>query len=406
MDFTEGLIEGDGLMQKDVNNAIITDGFWRKSLSAIRSLGKAGFDVSVMGDSIFTTGFWSRFTSQRISSPTAADDEEVFGKKLMLELEKYNKGIYPILFPMEDASLMWIAKNIEKVSPLARILIPPIESLNIAQDKGATICIAKELALPCPKTWEPDNINDFIEIVSDLEPEGFIVKPRSGTGSSGVIYGKQLTLKEWSQHWNCYGNLVIQERIPSEGHGLGVSLLMDNGGECIASFTHERLQQYPVSGGPSTDRQSIHNPQLVELSIKLLKRLSWRGIAMVEWKDDIRDGIPKLIEINPRFWGSLELAVRAGVNFPVLYAKAAMGEKVECATNYPEEVRCRWIIPGDILRYLSQPKEERESFKEFLKDLPHDAEEWDKSDIKGTIASIVCPAIQVLNPHYWKYLRR
>lgn len=46
---------------------------------------------------------------------------------------------------------------------------------------------------------------------------------------------------------------------------------------------------------------------------------------MVEWKVDLRDGRPKLMEINPRFWGSLELAVRSGVNFPSLYADADRG---------------------------------------------------------------------------------
>ena len=393
-------------MQSNINSAIVTDGLWRKSLSTVRSLGKAGFHVTVMGDSIFTTGFWSGFTKKKIFSPVAANDEEGFGDKLINELEQYRNKSAPVLFPMEDASLMWVAKNINRIERIAHILIPSIESLNIAQDKGATIHKAEELGIPCPKTWHPKGINEFIKTVSKLKQESFIVKPTSGTGSSGVLYGKLLSEEEWEEHWNCYGRLIIQDRIPSEGHGIGISILMDNEGECAAYFAHERLQQYPVSGGPSTDRQSIHEFQLIKWSIEFLKELSWRGIAMVEWKNDIRDGIPKLMEINPRFWGSLELAIRSGVNFPVLYAKAALGEKLDPVPDYADGVRCRWMIPGDILRYLSQSKTERESLREFVKGLPYLAEEWDKSDIRGTIASIVCPAANSLNPRYWKYLRR
>lgn len=393
-------------MKNYSHSAIVTDGLWRKSLSAVRSLGKAGFHVSVMGDSVFTTGFWSKFTRKKILSASAANDAEKFGSKLLILLKTYSNKSRPVIFPMEDATLMWIARNIDEIAPYGHVLIPPLESLNIAQDKGATAHIAKELDIPCPQTWEPQNLNDFTEIIKELKQGEFVVKPKSGTGSSGVIYGEFLSPEGWRNHWRKFGQLLVQERIPQEGHGLGVALLMDREGECTAHFVHERLQQYPVSGGPSTDRQSIYYPQLVDWSIKLLKKLSWRGIAMVEWKDDVRDGTPKLMEINPRFWGSLELAVRAGVDFPVLYAKAALGEELGTVPEYPDGIRCRWMIPGEILRYLSQPKDERESLREFAKGLPYIAEEWDKSDIRGVMASIVCPAVLLLNPRYWKYLRR
>jgi len=386
--------------------AIVTDGVWRKSLSAIRSLGKAGFHVIVMGDSLFTTGFWSRYTQNRIIAPVASVELMGFGNSMLDTLRGFNEECIPVLFPMEDASLMWVARNIESVRKYAHILIPPLESLEIAQDKSRTIQIAEEIGIPYPRTWKFSKLSDFLDTVYKLQGISFVVKPRISSGSAGVIYGNPFTPEQWKKHWEHYGRLIIQERIPSEGHGLGVGLLMDNNNECVAQFAYERLHEYPITGGPSTDRKSIYNAVLVEQSIKLLKRLNWKGVAMVEWKLDINTGIHKLIEINPRFWGSLELSIRAGVNFPVLYAKTAIGEKVEPVLDYKENIRCRWMVPGDILRFLNQPKEEREKLRDFLKGLPSSTEEWDKTDIRGSIASVICPALLVLNPRYWKYLRR
>ena len=322
----------------------------------------------------------------------------------MAALEKHGGGI---VCPMEDPSLMWLAENAEKVRTRGGVfLLPPLESLRIAQDKGRTLDLARELGIPAPKTWAPESAREFAAKVLQLRPGEFVTKPRSGTGSSGVKYGDALTEEQWLEHWKLFGAMLIQERVPAEGRGQGVSVLMDQKGECIAAFAHERLQQYPNSGGPSTDRQSIEAPELIEWSVRLLKKLSWRGIAMVEWKLDPRDGKAKLMEINPRFWGSLELAVRSGIDFPKLYAEAALGNVTAKVERYPAQVRCRWMIPGEILRYLTQEKSRRESLLRFLRGLPGMAEEWDRTDLRGALATLICTAALALNPKYWKYVLR
>ncbi|HEY5998539.1 MAG TPA: ATP-grasp domain-containing protein [bacterium] len=369
--------------------ALVTDGLWRKSLSVIRSLGKAGYDVTVSGDSLFTTGFWSRYTGHRLRTPV--------GEGLLRELRR-NPGA--VVFPMEDATLAWVSANRARLEPYARLLLPAHERVVAALDKASTLATAGELGLPVPRTWAPTGPEELTRLVTGLEPGTFVVKPRSGRGSAGVAYAGN----SWARHWENYGPLLVQERIPAEGRGLGVGALLDARGECAAVFAHERLRQYPVSGGPSTDRRSILAPRLVELSLRLLRRLEWRGVAMVEWKADPRDGQPKLMEINPRFWGSLELAVRAGVDFPLLYARAARGEQLGPPPRYREGVRCRWMIPGEILRFLSEP--DREPLRLFFQGLPGLAEEWDRSDVRGLAATVVCTGVNALRPRYWRYIRR
>lgn len=390
--------------------AIITDGLWRKSLSAIRSLGRKGYTVCVAGDSVFVTGFWSRYATTCLRVPNAKDASKIFGEKLVHYLQTAKLDSRPIIFPMEDATLLWLSEQRTTVSAYADFLIPSEDALEVAQSKSKTIALANYLGLPAPATYSFDLYDAFASKLQEIRNGGtrerYVVKPIRGSGSIGLIYLGSKEPADWHAHWNQYGPLMIQERLNTTGAGLGVSLLMDNEGQCVASFAHERIKQYPNSGGPSTQRIAIHNPELVRMSIQLLRALDWRGVAMVEWKTDITTGSPLLMEINPRFWGSLELAVRAGVDFPYLYAQCAAGKTIEQVHTYDVGCRCRWLIPGDLLRYWTQNSSEREGFMEFIRDLPAEAEEWDASDIRGTIASIVCQAVLVLQPKYWKYLLR
>ncbi|HAA03119.1 MAG TPA: hypothetical protein DCE18_07085, partial [Syntrophobacteraceae bacterium] len=120
-------------------------------------------------------------------------------------------------------------------------------------------------------------------------------------------------------------------------------------------FVHRRLREYPITGGPSTLRESWRHHQAYSDALRLLQDLRFVGVAMVEFKTDIRTGQAKLLEVNPRFWGSLALAVDAGVNFPLLWTRMALGEHVPPVTSYRLGHRCRWLLPGDILHFLASP---------------------------------------------------
>lgn len=390
--------------------AIVTDGLWRKSLSAIRSLGKQGYAVTVLGSSNVTIGFWSRYTHRRVVCPSAASDPKTFGKALLEELAHPRYTSRPVLFPMEDPTMIWLSEHRKEVSTYADFLIPPIESLEIAEDKGKTIVVARELSIPQPLTHTPTSVDEAWKLIQKAVTLPYVLKPVFGTGSAGIRYvtsTDQVTQKELSNMWRTNGQYIIQERIPTEGTAIGVNMIYDAQSRCVGHFVHKRLQQYPISGGPSTDRISIQDAELVKLSQKLLNKLSWQGVAMLEWKEDPASGVKKLLEINPRFWGSLELATRSGIDFSILYADLAQGKTVSPEkTTYTKNTRCRWLIPGDILRYFSTPSAQRESLSQFLKGLPHNAEEWDATDIRGCISVIVCTGLLALHPRYWKYVRR
>lgn len=389
--------------------AIVTDGMWRKSLSAIRALGKAGFNVHVLGDSILTVGFWSHFTARRISAPDAKENEAEFGNALMTHLRsvaaKMPVGTRPVLLPMEEDTLRYVVRHRDALRTYSDFLVPEPDALETCLNKAATMALAERLGIPHPRTKIAESAADLAKIAVDFAGSEFVVKPLRGLGSSGVRYNPSFDSSSAEKYWRTFGPALVQDRIPPEGDALGVSLLFGADGACLAHFCHKRLQQYPNSGGPSSDRISIDATDLLEKSLALMRSLNWKGIAMTEWKVDPRDATPRLLEINPRFWGSLELAVRSGVNFPLLYAEAAAGQPTTCPHPI-EGVRCRWLIPGDILRWLTARPGKREAVGTFLRGLPRQAEEWDPQDLSGTAACVVCQGLAVLQPKYWKFLSR
>ena len=217
--------------------------------------------------------------------------------------------------------------------------------------------MAEKTGIPVPKTWYINDISKLNGLKNRL-PYPVVIKPKHSAGAVGVFYPKdsEELMKQYLLVHRRFPYPLIQERIPSHGAGYGASFLMDEAGHVKASFVHKRLREYPVTGGASTLRESVRHDDILDMAHTLLKTLDWFGVAMVEFKMDPRDGTPKLMEINPRFWGSLSLAVTAGVNFPYLLYRLAMGEDIEPIKDYKIGVKCRWLLPGDLLHFLSRGK--------------------------------------------------
>jgi predicted ATP-grasp superfamily ATP-dependent carboligase len=149
---------------------------------------------------------------------------------------------------------------------------------------------------------------------------------------------------------------ILQESLPAGGAALGVGLLMNFSSEPRATFAYRRLREYPVSGGPSTLRESVKDEALCRTTERLLSALGWVGVAMAEYLVDPRDGRPKLLEVNPRFWGSLHLAIVSGVDFPHLLCRMALEGDVPPLREYPAGVRSRSVLHGELMHFMRNPE--------------------------------------------------
>ena len=132
----------------------------------------------------------------------------------------------------------------------------------------------------------------------------------------------------------------------------------------ILKFTHKRLREYPVSGGPSTLRVSVIRQDLEEYTKMIMDALSWHGVAMVEFLVSSRNNIPYFMEINPRYWGSLRLPIVSGIDFPYYHYLMARSENFNKMVRYKTGIKARWLLFGDILWLLTSKKENK--YKQFF----------------------------------------
>ena len=334
-------------------SVLVTDGHWRKTLAVVRSLGRKGIHVTVGERTFLNTSFFSKYCNRRIVYPSPRRYPEQF---IQFLLEETKRNHYDCFLPMEEETLLLLARHQSEISKYTYLLIPDLKKIEFVRDKRNLIQFAETQGIPVPKTfYSPPSLT--LPPWGGGEGEGFVIKPRISSGSFGIAYLKRREdlIPLYQKVHAKYPFPLIQEWIPDGGGVFGLSALFDEVSNVKAAFVHRKLRMYPVQGGPSTLREGVHHPQVMELGLSLLKSLNWRGVAMVEFKVDPRDGIPKLMEVNPRFWGSLQLAIASGVDFPYLILRMAQGENFEPVLHYTVGRRSRWLLFGDILHFLSNP---------------------------------------------------
>ena len=337
----------------------VTDGNTRAALAITRSLGRKGATIIVGCDRIPCLSSSSRYCTETVLYPSPHSDYDHCAESLC-RLVRETKA--DVLLPVTDVTTFMVTERKAELSRDCAVPFPDYESVARAADKFSLMKTAEELNVPIPRTAYltcPDDKEDGMRR-SDAMGYPVVIKPsrsrfrtESGWRSSGVRYAnsrEELRMILADSEKNREFPLLLQERI--YGDGVGIFLCMDHG-EVVAAFSHRRLREKPPSGGVSVLRESVPvDNTLKAYSERLLKALDWRGVGMVEYKTDNRTGDCKLIEINGRFWGSLQLAIDSGVDFPSILLKMATGEEVMPVLDYRVGVRTRWLW-GDVDVLLS-----------------------------------------------------
>jgi predicted ATP-grasp superfamily ATP-dependent carboligase len=385
-------------------HVFVTDAQQRKSLAVVRSLGRHGIHVTAGEDRGNSLAFYSRYCDQGVVYPSATRTPDLFVEWL---LDQVRKQRYSAVIPTNEQTLTPIAKHLAEFTKYTAVPIPDFQTYMQARDKGRTMQVAVEHGIPCPRTYSVDGPGSLDDLQKILDFP-LVIKPREGSGSSGIIYVKRR--EEFKESYlkvdRHYARPLIQEFIPPGGATYGVEALFDQRSEPVAVSVHRRLREYPLSGGPSTLRETVCDPELAALGIRMLKALKWYGVAMVEFKIDPRDGEPKLMEVNPKFWGSLELAIHAGVDFPYLLYQLAVEGAVEPVNHYNAGVRCRWL-PGDFLHFLFAPNRLQllpEFFNFFDGRTYYDV--FSKDDPRPVIGLLLSGITRCFDRGTWHYILR
>lgn len=332
------------------NRVLILDGNTRSALASTRSLGKKGVHVAVADETRRTLSGASKYCNESFSYPSPASDPNGFLATVKSECSR--RGIGMIL-PMTEIST-WITLTHREEFASLKVPFAEFRTYDALTDKWRLLKLAQQLNLSMPKTHfveETGALRDILPVLKFpvvVKPYRSMIPSHGGWIATSVQYARSVKeLREITTRHECFSRnrFLIQEYI--SGHGEGVFALY-NRTKPVVFFGHRRLRERPPWGGVSVLSESIEpNPEAKKMARALLDYVGWHGVAMVEFKVSA-EGVPYLMEVNGRFWGSLQLAVDAGVDFPWLLYQLALGADLSRVSPYTTGVKCRWLL-GDLV---------------------------------------------------------
>jgi predicted ATP-grasp superfamily ATP-dependent carboligase len=327
---------------------LITDANERAALAAARSLVRAGHTVSVCTPTPLSLAGVSR----GVRSHRVAIDPLVNPAGYVAELGSVvRRGRTTVLLPMTDPSVEAVLEHRDKLPAAVTVPFPDLETYRAASDKAHVMALAERSGFGVPETRLMNEASDPLPSASFfpavVKPHRSVVGVGRGRRKVGVtpVADADACRRALAALPPAAFPVLLQQPVSGVGEGF-FALRWD--GQIVAMFAHRRLREKPPSGGVSVYRESIPlDPALAGPGVRLLEALDWQGVAMVECKRDATTGRQVIMEVNGRFWGSLQLAIDAGVDFPSLLVRCATGETVAPCPTYRVGIRSRWFW-GDV----------------------------------------------------------
>jgi predicted ATP-grasp superfamily ATP-dependent carboligase len=319
---------------------LITDAEERSVLAACRSLGRRGYAVDVTASQRPATTHWSRFCSNRLRTSDPGLDSESFVEELSRIVKA---GEYDLLIPGTDVSLLAISQSRERLEPYVKLGLPPHELVKRSLSKVALVDRAAKVGIPAPDTLicsQPEAALDAARRLGYpvMLKSGQAVFDRDGRLSrrgSALVHDQaslaQL-LTEYGRPW------LIQRVVP----GTLLSFAGVIAEERLLSCAVSRYRRtWPSEAGSVAFSETIATPSGLDDKVTaLVNAMGWQGIFELELLE-VRDAPPATLDLNPRVYGSLALAERAGASLPVIWCEWLGGHEVVASAARPG-YRYRW----------------------------------------------------------------
>jgi predicted ATP-grasp superfamily ATP-dependent carboligase len=323
----------------DGARVLLTDGEARAALAACRGLHHAGYEVAAVAGEQPAASHWSRACSEQLAAPDPRVDRAGFAAALTSALASAE---YDVLLPGSDAALLAISEHRDQFGGTSTGL-PDHEIVRRCLNKLSLLEAGPEAGLPVPETEKCDGAYEaaaaagrigypvLIKPWTSVIPEGRGIRQRPSCVAEDPT--------ELSSAVDDFGTpLLVQRRVVGSVHSLaGVRA----GGEMLAIAFSRYRRTWPPDAGNVSCSESLEAPSdLLRRAAALLDVLGWEGIFEIEL---IRDGAGRftLIDLNPRIYGSLELAIRAGAPIPSAWCDWLLGRPVRAGDAHAG-VRYRW----------------------------------------------------------------
>jgi len=329
---------------------LLLDGNQRASLAAVRSLGSRGLWVAVGEAAPESLAGCSRYCHQRVTYSNPFQSPRLFFDDILHQVESL--GI-SFLLPVTEATTYVLLRYRDELPNHIVLPFSAADAVEQLANKNDLFQLALEKNIPIPDTVFCNDAEEGLKALNDLEHFPVVLKPyKSKVLTDGGIESTQVIVANTRQDArtaitsNGFFRFPFSIQSFINGTGQGVFALFDHG-DPVCYFAHRRLREKPPGGGVSVLCESAPiNEQLRVSAETLLRSANWHGVAMVEFRV-AEDGTGYLMEVNPRFWGSLQLAIDSGIDFPWWLYLVSTGQAV------PQPVwkyrRVRWLL-GDLDR--------------------------------------------------------
>lgn len=325
----------------------------RQVLPMARFFSEAGCEVTTVQEKKLDLGYATKFAKKKIIKHGVDSDRSVavpFYQALC------SQNQYDLIIPLSDFSAGIFANEKKRIEQggKTKVGVNDLDVFMQAADKLHTMLLCMKHQIPCPYTL--DAVYSIDDVPDDVKYP-VIIKPRSSCGSIGLhlarnrgeLRGYITQIQEEG-----LGDVLVQEYIPQSGKQYNAHLVMDADHEVKSAVLAEKCRWFPIDGGASTLCRTIHNDRILDPCKKLLKLIGWVGYCDIDLMEDPRDGVVKIIEINPRISANVQLCFDAGVNVAEQLLQLYSGEKVTEYLEYRDDVRLRCLLT-DFLWLLKSP---------------------------------------------------
>ena len=331
--------------------AIVTDVQHRAVVSGIRALGRSGLRVVALSPRRNAAGLWSRYAAVRAVGPDPATDPSGFVDKVRQLVDRHGAGV---VYPGTEAS---IAAMVSRWSSFGADAVLPYsgpESLRAIRDKRRLPETAARVGIRTPATLMECTAD---ELERRAVPIPCIVKPADPAARPsrpGVITSTNDL--EFFLHHNRFSleePLLVQELVT--GDLTSLELVLSRDGKIVERFQQVAARTWPPCAGSISLATSVDaDEKLLEQGGEMLRRVGYWGLAQLDFVQ--RGDGPVLIDVNPRFYSCMPLALACGVNLPAAWHDVALDRATGPPSPYRTGVTFRWL-EGELIAALRGDRE-------------------------------------------------
>jgi len=311
----------------------------RATLSALRALAGAGWSVGIAAPDAHGLGARSRWCAQWHPVPLASEDDERFVAAVNGAVSACG---YELVFASSDVELLALSRLRSRIA--ADVPYVSHAALLDVMDKLALAGVCARVGLAAPRTW--GRVEDAQRelggpVMIKERTHGDAARTGPGPVPDPVIAEGSAAVSAQSRFLAQGAEVVVQE--PIDGRLMALSVIADHDHRVRACVQQRALRTWPPDIGLSA--RAVCEPVDPDLAAgvqRLVEDVGWYGLAELQFLVGA-DGTPRLIDLNPRFYGSLALATAAGVNLPAIWAALATGRPVPAGERAQPGTRYQWL---------------------------------------------------------------